>query len=148
MPKSAEDVRRKMEERVRGSGKYLKQGMEAGEDPVEKALKDVKGHQKKMQDGLNEAIRRGKVEEGLKKASARGSWPKSIDKAARHFEDAAEDMVNHAMEDYDERMRVVDVAKKSVDDMPTVTRDQRIAKSSAYQKASGEGFDKMYGRKG
>lgn len=148
MPKSAQEVRDKMTERVRTAGKYLEEGMRAGEDPVKKALKDPDAHAKKMQDGLAESIRRGKVEEGLRKADKRGSWEKSIPKAAAHFEASADQMVDNAMEDYDDRMKVVEAAKKSVEDMPTTTRDQRIAKSSAYQKEAGKRFDTLYGRKG
>ena len=148
MAKSAQQVRSKMEERVRGAGKFLEEGMRAGEDPVKKALRDPEAHAKKMLDGLAEASRRGKIKEGLEKADKRGSWEKAIPKAARHFEDSAEQMVEHAMEDYDDRMSVVDAAKKAVEDMPTTTRDQRISKSAAYQKEAGKRFDSLYGRKG
>lgn len=148
MVKSAQQVRDKMEERVRTAGKFLEDGMRAGEDPVKKALRDPEGHAQKMQAGLAEAVRRGKVKEGLEKADRRNSWEKSIPKAAAHFEASAEQMVDNAMEGYDDRMKVVEAAKKAVEDMPTTTRDQRIAKSSAYQKEAGKKFDTLYGRKG
>lgn len=148
MAKSAEQTREKMRDRVRGAGKYLEEGMKAGEDPVEKALKDIKKHEQKMIDGLQEAQRTGAIEEGLRKAQKRGSWEKAIPKAARHFEDSADQMVENAMEDYDERMAVVAKAKKLVEDMPTVTRSQRIAKSAKYQDEAGKLFDKLYNRKG
>ena len=147
MVKRKERAERKMLDRVRTAGTELVAGMEEGEDPIDIALKDIPGHQKKMLDGLSEAIRRGKVESGLKKAKGRNAWKGAIEKAGRHYEESADVMVERTMEGYDERASAIERAKSRVDTMATTTRDQRIAKSAAYQKAVGEEFDKLYGRK-
>jgi len=147
MVKSKARAERKMLDRVRTAGTELVAGMEEGPDPVDIALKNVAEHQKKMIDGLAEAARRGKIESGLKKAKARGSWKNAIEKAGRHYEESADQMVANTMEGYDERASAIERAKAAVANMPTTTRDQRIAKSAAYQKAVGIEFDKIYGRK-
>jgi hypothetical protein len=147
MVKSPERVRAKMLDRVRTAGAELKAGMEAAPDPIDIALKDPEAHAKKMVDGLAEAQRRGAIRAGLEKAKKRNAWANAIDKAARHYEDAADDMVDRSMEDYPQRAQAIERAKAAVANMPTVTRDQRIAKGMAYQKAVAQEFDKLYGRK-
>jgi hypothetical protein len=147
MVKSKARVEAKMKERVRTAGSELKAGMLEGPDPIDIALKDPAAHAKKMQDGLNEAIRRGKVEGGLKKAKERNSWKNSIDRAASNYEGAADRMVAHAMEDYDARAAAIERAKAKVAGMPRTTRAQRIAYGAAYAQAVGEEMDRLYGRK-
>jgi hypothetical protein len=148
MVKSAERVREKMLNSVRTAGNELRAGMNAAPDPIDIALKDPEAHAKKMQEGLAEAIRRGNVRAGLEKAKKRNSWKGSIDKAAAHFEESAPVMVENSMADYPQRMDVVSKAKQAVKDMPTVTRAQRIAKSSKYLEEAGKGYDVLYNRKG
>ena len=147
MVKSRARVAAKMQDRVRTAGAELKAGMVEGQDPIDVALKNPAEHAKKMQDGLNEAIRRGKVEAGLKKAKGRNAWKNAIDRAAQHYEASADRMVTNAMEDYDARAGAIERALAKVTSMPKTTRDQRIAYSAAYQKALGEEMDKLYGRK-
>ena len=147
MAKSRARVAAKMQDRVRTAGSELKAGMLEGADPIEIALKNPAEHAKKMADGLNEAIRRGKVEAGLKKAKNRNAWKNSIERAAQHYEASADRMVANALEDYDARIAAIERALAKVANMPRTTRDQRIAYSAAYQKALGEEMDKLYGRK-
>ena len=148
MVKSKSRVEQKMRERVRTAGSELKAGMMEGPDPIDIALKDPAAHVKKMQDGLAEAARRGKIEGGLKKAKERNAWKGSIDRAASHYEESADRMVDHAMEDYDARAGAIERAKQKVSGMPRTTRAQRIAYGAAYAQALGEEMDKLYGRKG
>lgn len=147
MVKSKAAVERKMRERVSSAGQYLKEGMDEAPDPVDVLLSDVAGNEKKLVDGVAEAIRRGKYKAGLETAKARGSWNKSKDRAAAHYEERAEDMVAHSMEGYDERAQCIETAKASVKNMPTTTRDQRIAKGAAYAKAMGACMDRVKGLK-
>jgi len=147
MAKSRARVAAKMQDRVRTAGSELKAGMMEAPDPIEIALKNPAEHAKKMADGLNEAIRRGKVEAGLKKGKSRNAWKNSIERAAQHYEASADRMVANALEDYDARVAAIERALAKVANMPRTTRDQRIAYSAAYQKALGEEMDKLYGRK-
>lgn len=147
MVKSVEEVRAKMEERVATAGKYLKQGMAAAEDPIDKLLKDPEGYQKKLVAGVQEAANRGSYKAGLLKAKERNAWQNSQDRAASHYEERAPEMVENAMSNYAARAAAIERAKKAVENMPTTTRGQRIAKSAAYQQKVGEEFDKVFGRK-
>lgn len=147
MVKSASEVREKMEERVATAGKYLKTGMQNADDPVKKILNNVDEYQSKLVAGVQEAAKRGNYKAGLQKAADRNAWSNSVDRAASHYEERASDMVDNALSDYDQRAAAIERAKKAVSSMPTTTREQRIAKSAAYQKAVGAEFDKLYGRK-
>jgi len=147
MVKTSAEVAEKMKERVATGGKYLRQGMAAAEDPLDVISKDPTGYAKKLQAGVNEAVRTGSYEAGIKKAKAANSWKGSQDRAGAHFEERAGDMVTNAMRDYDQRAQAIAAAQRAVANLPTTTRDQRIAKSAAYQKAVGAEMDKIYGRK-
>ena len=148
MVKSRAEVEEKMRDRVSTAGKYLRQGMEAAEDPLAVLLKDPAKAAKKHAAGVIEAHRRGSFIAGLKKAKARNSWKESLDRAGAHFEERTEDMVDNAMESYDARASAIERAQARVADLPTTTRAQRIAKSGKYQEYVGEEFDKVFGRKG
>jgi hypothetical protein len=147
MVKSKAAVERKMRERVSTAGTYLKEGMSEAPDPVDVLLSDVAGNEKKLVDGVAEAVRRGKYKAGLETAKARGSWKGSQDRAAAHYEERAEDMVKHSMEGYDERANCIEAAKASIKSMPSTTRDQRIARGAAYAKAMGACMDRVKGLK-
>ena len=147
MVKSKAATERKMRERVSTAGTYLKEGMAEAPDPVDVLLSDVAGNEKKLVDGVAEAVRRGKYKAGLETAKARGSWKNSQDRAGAHYEERAEDMVKHSMEGYDERANCIESAKDSTKSMPTTTRDQRIAKGAAFAKAMGTCMDRVKGLK-
>lgn len=147
MVKSAAEVREKMADRVGTAGKYLKQGMDAAEDPIEVLLKDPAASQKKLLDGQMEAAKRGSWEAGLRRAQGRNAWQNSKDRAAAHYEERTGDMVDNAMASYDARAAAIERAQNAVKDLPTTTRAQRIAKSAKYQTVVGEEFDKVFGRK-
>lgn len=122
-----------MKDRVSGAGTYLKEGMEEAPDPLDVIMKDPEGHLKKMEDGLREANRTGKTIQGIKTAQDRDSWKAGIPRAAAHYEERAEDMTKHAMEDYDVRAGCIEKAKDIINKMPKATTAQRIARSSTYQ---------------
>ena len=147
MAKPKELVEEKMKERVQTAGKYLKAGMESAPDPIDIILSDPEKYLKRLIDGLVEAIRTGKMEASLKRAKDRNAWKKSIPRAAAHFEERADEMVQNAMESYDSRMQCIEQAKKAIADMPKATRAQRIARSKAYLEKVAECFDKVFGRK-
>lgn len=147
MVKSRAAVERKMRDRVATAGTYLKEGMAEADDPVDVLLKDVAANEKKLLDGVAEAIRRGKYKSGLEVAKARGSWGKSHDRAASHYEERADDMVDHAMEGYDERKNCIETAQKALEAMPKATRAQRIARSAKYQEVMGSCMDRVRGLK-
>ena len=147
MVKSRAAVERKMRDRVATAGTYLKEGMGEAEDPVDVLLKDVAANEKKLIDGVTEAVRRGKFKAGLETAKARGSWGKSHDRAAAHYEERADDMVEHAMDGYDERKNCIEAAQKAIESMPKATRAQRIARSAKYQEAMGSCMDRVRGLK-
>lgn len=148
MVKSKARVQQKMAERVRTAGAELKAGMQEAPNPIDVALKDVNAHVKKMQDGLAEAARTGRIGIGLKRAKERGSWEKSFDRAAQNYEAAADRMVENAMEDYDARAAAIQRALDKVKGMPRITTAQKIAYGAAYQQAVHEEFNKLYGRTG
>jgi hypothetical protein len=56
-------------------------------------------------------------------------------------------MVDNAMSSYNARAQAIAKAQAAVKDMPTTTRQQRIAKSAKYQEVVGAEFDKVFGRK-
>lgn len=147
MVKSKAEVEAKMKDRVSTAGRYLIQGMKSAPNPVDVLLKDVDAAGKKLEDGLRESIRRGSYRVGLERAKQRGSWEKSQARAGTHFEERKDDMVTNAMDSYDARASAIAAAQAKVAGMATATRDQKIAKSSAYLKAVGEEFDKVFGRK-
>ena len=96
---------------------------------------------------MNESIRRGAYKSGLERAKARDSWGKSHERAAAHYEERADDMVEHAMEGYDERANCIETAKSAISGMPKATRAQRIARSSKYQEVMGSCMDRVRGLK-
>jgi len=147
MVKSKDLVEEKMKERVQTAGKYLKAGMEEAEDPIDVLLSNPDLYLKRMIDGLMEALRTGKILAGLKRAKERDAWKNSIDRAASHYEERAEDMVKNAMESYEKRMECIEKARKAIADMPKATRKQKIARSQKYLEVVGECFDKVFGRK-
>jgi len=147
MVKSRAEVESKMRERVATSGKYLRMGMDAAEDPIDKLLKDAEKYQQKLIAGVQEAAKRGSYKAGLLKAKDRNAWQMSKDRAAAHFEERADDMVANAMTSYDARAAAIAKAQAAVADMPTTTRGQRIAKSAKYQELVGQEFDRVFGRK-
>lgn len=148
MVKSKARVEQKMRDRVRTAGAELKAGLQDAPNPIDIALKDVNGHVKKMQDGLAEAARTGRIAIGLQRAKKRGSWENSFDRAAQNYEASADRMVANAMEDYDARAQAMQRALEKVKGMPRITTAQRIAYSSALQLAQHEEFNKLYGRTG
>ena len=147
MVKTRAEVEEKMKDRVGTAGKYLKQGMDGAEDPIDVLLKDPAAAQKKLLDGQVEAAKRGSWEAGLRRAKDRNAWQNSKDRAAAHYEERTDDMVANAMSSYDARAGAIERAQAAVKDMPTTTRSQRIAKSSKYQEVVGAEFDKVFGRK-
>lgn len=147
MVKSRLRAETKMKDRVRIAGPELKAGMSEAKDPLEVISQDIANKEKKLMAGVNEGIAKGHYKQGIEKARARNSWKLSQDRASRHYEERADDMVKNAMETYDIRAQAIENAKGKVKDMPTTTRDQRIAKSNAYLKAVSEEMDKAFGRK-
>jgi hypothetical protein len=145
--KSQADVESKMKDRVSTAGIYLKKGMESAEDPIDVLLKDPEGYAKALVAGLADAIKRGNYKIGLERAKSRGSWKGAIPRAGAHFEERAADLVKNAMESYPARAAAIAAAQAKIKAMPSATRDQRIARSTAYQKFVGEEFDKVFGRK-
>jgi len=147
MVKSKAAVERKMRERVATAGTYLMEGMDEAPDPVDVLLKDIVGNEKKLLDGVSESLRRGKYKAGLETAKARGSWQKSKVRAGAHYEERADDMVEHAMEGYDSRAGCIEKAQKAIEAMPKATRAQRIARSGKYQETMGACMDSVRGLK-
>jgi len=146
--KSKADVEEKMKDRISTAGAYLKKGMEAAEDPIDVLLKDPDGYGKALLAGLQDAMKRGSYKIGLERAKGRNAWKGSMDRAGAHFEERSDDLVKHAMETYDARKGAIEAAKAKIKSMPSSTREQRIARSTAYQRFVGEEFDKVFGRKG
>lgn len=148
MVKSKAYAEKKMKDRVSTAGPYLKEGMEEAEDPIDVLLKDPEGFAKRLVENLMEAVRRGKYKGGLETAKDRNAWKKAIPRAGAHFEERADEMVEHAMEDYDDRSKCIEESQKGIKDMSTKTRTNRIAKSAKYQELMGACMDKVKGRKG
>ncbi|MBA7472238.1 hypothetical protein ES707_07560 [subsurface metagenome] len=147
MVKPQADVESKMRDRVSTAGPYLRSGMESADDPIDVLLTDPEGYAEALIAGLRDAVKRGSYKIGLERAKTRGSWKKAIPRAAAHFEERADDLVRNAMESYAVRKTAIEAAQLKIKNMPRATRDQRIARSTAYQKFVGEEFDKAFGRK-
>ena len=147
MVKSKEIAERRMRERMRIASEALKEGMSEAVDPLEVLLKNPEAFAKKLADGIVEAVRRGKWQLGVKRAKGRDSWKKSIDIAGAHYSDKVDVAVEHAMEDYDIRAKCIEEAKKAIENMPSTTREQRIARSAKYQAVMGECMDRARGLK-
>jgi len=145
MVKSRATAEARMRRNIVGAGETLKEGFAEAADPVDVLLADP-DMEKKHQAGVAEAHRKGKMRKGLQIAKERGSWKASSSRAGSHFEERAEDMVNHAMETYDARAKCIEDVKVALKKEPRTTRDQRIAYGAKVQKAVGECIDKIYGR--
>jgi len=148
MVKSRARAEKKMLDRVRTAGTELKAGMSEAKDPLDVISGDIANKEAKLMAGVAEGVKRGNYRQGIEKAKARGSWKNSQDRAGRHYEERADDMVKNAMEDYDSRAAAIDRAKATIANMPTTTRAQRIARGTAYLNAISIEMDKVYGRKG
>ena len=148
MVKSKAYAEKKMRDRVSTAGPYLREGMEEAEDPIDVLLKDPEVFAKRLVENLTESIRRGKYKGGLETAKLRDAWKKAIPRAGSHFEERADEMVAHAMEDYDDRAKCLEHAKAATKDMPTKTRALRIAKGAKHQELMGACMDKVKGRTG
>ena len=148
MVKSRARAEKKMLDRVRTAGSELKAGMSEAKDPLDVIQADIANKENKLIAGVQEGIKRGSYRQGIARAKERNSWKNSQDRAGRHYEERADDMVKNAMEDYDSRAGAIERAKAKVATMPTTTRQQRIAKGTAYLQAVSEEMDKVYGRKG
>jgi len=147
MVKSKAKAEEKMRDRVSTAGKYLKEGLDEAPNPIDILLKDYDAKAKALLAGLAESIRTGKHKIGLEVAKKRGSWAASHDRAASHFEERTEDMVTHAMEDYDVRAGCIEKAKAAIAGMVKTTRANRIARSAKYQEEMGKCMDAAKGRK-
>jgi hypothetical protein len=148
MVKSRARAEAKMRNRVSTAGGELKAGMGEAPDPLDVISADMANKEKKLVAGVQEGVSKGYYKQGILKAKERNSWKTSADRAGRHYEERADDMVKNAMSTYDIRGQAIEAAKAKVRDMPTTTRDQRIAKGNAYLKAVAEEMDKAFGRKG
>ena len=129
MAKDKKLVEEKMKERVRTSGKYHKAGLEAAENPLEKALEQLE----LMKQRLLAAFESGAVEAGMKEALESGKWEKRIPVAARRWEESSNYMVEEYMKKYNEIMDCVEWAKAQVKDLPRVTVEQRAEYAKQYQ---------------
>jgi len=145
--KTKEEVEAKMKDRVANAGKYLSDGISKADDPIDILLSDTAKYEKKLEDGVKEALKNGKYKAGLEKAKSRDAWKESRERAGRHYEERTDDMVSNSMADYDARRDCIEKAKKVIADMPSTTRQQRILRSAKYQEEVGKCFDKLYGRK-
>jgi hypothetical protein len=145
--KDRSEVETKMKDRVGTAGKYLKESLEKADDPLDVLLGNPDKYIDLMVKGIQEAQRTGKIQSGLKKAKDRDAWRKSIPRAGAHYEERTDDMVDHALDDYDERKKCIESALGAIGGMPSTTRTQRISRSAEYQKKVAECFDKLYGRK-
>ncbi|MHC1567521.1 MAG: hypothetical protein ACXQTD_07415 [Candidatus Syntropharchaeia archaeon] len=145
--KTREEVEAKMRERIGTAGKYLQEALEKAEDPLDVLLKDPDAFAKKLAENLAEAIRTGKFASGLKKAKERNAWKNATERAGRHYEERTDDIVEHALSNYDERRKCIEEARKAIENMPTRTREDRIKRSAEYQRRVAECFDRVFGRK-
>jgi len=147
MVKSKEIAERRMRERMAIAGAALMEGMREADDPLGILLKDPEAFAKKLADGIVEAIRKGKWQHGIKIAKDRDAWRGAIDVAGSHYTDKVDIAVKHAMEDYEVRAKCIEEAKKAIANMPSTTREQRIARSARYQTVMGECMDRAKGLK-
>lgn len=144
MVKSAEKVKEKLEERVSGSGKYHKAGMEDAEvNPNDAALKKLD----LMKARFDKAMDSGKTKAGMEKAASDKTWNKRIPKAAERWEDSSTYMTERYMEGYTERAACIDEAKKAIVNLPETTIEQRAEKSKQYQIAMSKCMSKKKGIK-
>lgn len=103
--------------------------------------------EKALKAGLDDAIKRGLYRGGITKAKARNAWKTSSERAGDHYEERAEDMTEHAMEDYADRKACIEEAQKAISTMAKATRADRIKRSTKYQEVMGECMDRKKGRK-
>lgn len=147
MVKSKARTEAKMRRGVAAAGPEIIAGMEDAPSPQKVILDDIDQKEKNLVAGVTEAVKRGNYKLGNEKALKRDSYHKSKERASSHYVERADDMVEHSMDDYDDRAAAIQRAKDSIANMPTVTRDQRMARGAAYTKAVALEFDKLYGRK-
>lgn len=144
MVKSAERVKEKLEERVAGSGKYHKAGMEDAEvNPNEAALKKLD----LMKARFDKAMDSGKTKAGMQKAASDKTWEKRVPVAAARWEESSGYMTDRYMEGYIERADCINEAKKAIVNLPETTIEQRAEKSKQYQIAMSKCMAKKKGLK-
>ena len=130
MVKSRDRVKAKLEERVAGSGKYHRAGMEDAEvNPNEIALKKLD----LMKARFVAAMDSGKTRAGMAKAAADKTWEKRIPKAAERWEDSSTYMTERYMEGYDSLKACIESSKAKISSMAETTVEQRAEKSKQYQ---------------
>lgn len=145
--KSKSRAKAKMERGMENAGDELEAGMNDGEDPVEAALADIDRIEKEIIANFTASIKAGKYRGGLKKAARRGSWKKSIPRAKAHYVEKKEEMIEHALEDYDDRMALIQQALDKTKGMASATSAQRITKQAAYLTELHRLMNAHYGRK-
>ena len=144
MSKTKEQVEAKLKERVAGSGKYHKSGMESAEkNPNEEAIKKLD----LMKARFNQAMDSGRTKAGMQEAASEKRWEKRIDKAAERWEDSSTYMTERYMEGFDDRMAAINKAKAGIASMPETTVEQRAEKSKQYQIAVSKEMAKIRGIK-
>jgi hypothetical protein len=147
MVKSLEAAKRKMKDRVSTAASYLQEGLGEAPDPIDILLKNPDASAKKLADGVNQSIKSGKYKQGLEKAKKRGSWRDSHERAGAHYAERADDMSEHAMEDYPARAAAIKRCQDAIADMPKATFVQREARGAKYRQLYHEEMNKLYGRK-
>lgn len=147
MVKSKKLFMKKMKVGISKASEYHGDALDEARDPLDVIAEDPDKYAKRQLDGVAEAHRLGKYQSGTKKAKDRDSWRKSKDRAVAHYGERADDMVEHAAEDYDVRKGIMEECDKVIKDMPKATTSQREARGAAYRKCTHEKFAAMKGLK-
>jgi len=131
----------KLKERIQTSGKYHRRGLEKAPNPIEIALKNLD----LMKQRLLKAFEEGRVEAGFKRALQEGKWEKRIDIASKRWEESADYIVEEYAKVVDDVIKCAEEALKACENMPRVTRQQRIQYGACVQEAIGKCWDKIKG---
>lgn len=146
MVRSADDAMARRARKIAVSGEDYREGVE---NPREDWLTRVKATEAKRDAELRKAMDEGRITKGAEECGTDKQIAKTLSKGVPNWAgEAASDEANEA---YKSKMAgVIDcvkVAKAAVDKMPETTRQQRIARSGAYQNAMGECMDRKRGKK-
>lgn len=142
MTRTPEEAKEKWAERIRGSGKYMKSGLE---HPREDWATQAKGAKERRDAELRRAIEEDRINKGIEKAGTKkwqtraldvgvGRWTADAPKSAEEYKRGISDVIS-----------AVEEAKEAIKDLPETTVEERAEKSKQYQIAVSEAMKKKRG---
>lgn len=142
MVKSASEARKKWEERIKISGKYMKAGVE---NPDNDWLDGYLAAADRRDAELKKAIDEGRLDIGAKRSGSIGWQVPTLAKGIKHWTEEAPKAGGAYEDSMHDVLDCVEVGKASIEKMDMTSRENRAEASKQYQIAVGECMDKKKG---